>query len=179
MEWSNPTGNLFQFDCNKRNAVSLHCQDLLQNTNQNPIDFFDLFIEKDILEMIVVNTNLYANQYITERIVTEEITPGSRLNAWYDTTEDEIRLFLALLIWMGLDKKPSLKDYWSKNTLYSNEISKYMSRNRFGLLLKFIHFADNEQCPPGSRLHKIEHLLAVINDKFMKMYEPGESITID
>ncbi|KAJ8882159.1 hypothetical protein PR048_018647 [Dryococelus australis] len=57
--------------------------------------------------------------------------------------------------------------------------SKYLSRNRFELLLSFVHFAKNEDAPPDSRLHKIDNLQQLQNLKFSEMYEPGGNITIE
>lgn len=148
-------------------------------TEKTPIDFYNLFVDDEIVDVIVTHTNLYAEQEIVKKIMLEDITPGSRINAWKETDPNEIKLFFAILLWMGLDKKPSIGDYWSSSILYQNPISKFMSRNRFELLLSFIHFANNEEAPPGNRLHKIDNLLLLLNQKFSEMYEPGENITID
>nr|CAH7714455.1 unnamed protein product [Callosobruchus chinensis] len=65
--------------------------------------------------------------------------------------------FFGLIIWMGLDQKPTLRDYYSKKVLCKSELSKVsrISRNRCETLLHFLHFSDNENCPPGDRLYKI------------------------
>ncbi|CAH2003354.1 unnamed protein product [Acanthoscelides obtectus] len=177
--WSEPSCDLFNFDCNKTNAVSQHCLMLLEHTEKTPLDFYNLFLDDEIMDLIVSNTNLYATQELCKLIAREEITTGSRYNAWTDTNREEMKIFIAFLLWMGLDRKPEIRDYWKKHILYKNDVSCYISRNRFELLLGFIHFADNEMASPDNRLYKIEHLLRLLNNKFSIMFEPGEKITID
>nr|CAI5843421.1 unnamed protein product [Callosobruchus analis] len=55
---------------------------------------------------------------------------------------NESLIFIAILIWMGLDKRSSLKDYWRQTALYKNDISKNMPRNRFELLLRMFHLSN-------------------------------------
>ena len=58
---------------------------------------------------------------------------------------------------MGIVYKPTIHMYWSIDEIYSTPIfSDVMSRNRFTLIIKFLHFNDNldpqdENC---HRLHK-------------------------
>lgn len=143
----------------------------------SPLVFFFLFIDDEVMSLIVENTNLYAEQVIIKGILEE--TPSSRLNLWVDTNADEIKVFFGMLLWMGLDKKPTISDYWSRDILYISPASKYMSRNRFELLMNMIHFSDNEKCPPNNRLFKIQPLLDLLNKKFSLMYDAGQNITID
>ncbi|GLV41813.1 hypothetical protein CBL_02998 [Carabus blaptoides fortunei] len=79
--------------------------------------------------------------------------PSSRLNKWYPTDRDEVYRFLGILKWMRLDKKPSLSDYWRKSDLYLSNAAKFMSRDRFEIILRMFHFSDNELCPEGDRLY--------------------------
>lgn len=58
-------------------------------------------------------------------------------------------------MWMGLSPLPSLHGYWPKNIIYSNELHRIMPRNRFQLLLKTWHFANNEIANETDRLYKI------------------------
>ncbi|KAK9695310.1 Transposase IS4 [Popillia japonica] len=87
--------------------------------------------------------------------------------------------FLGYLLWMGLDRKPKLRDYWRTSELYWSNAAKYMSRNRFEIILRLWHFADNELCPPGDRLHKIQVLVDLLNEKFKRIIFPDENLCID
>jgi hypothetical protein len=53
---------------------------------------------------------------------------------------------------MGHDHKPSLKSYWSKEELHCIPFySNVMSRDHFLRVLKYLHFADNENPPAENR----------------------------
>lgn len=146
---------------------------------KNELAFYKLFLSDEVINMMVLQTDLYANQQIILGVTNESITKNSRLNAWVDTNANEIHMFIALVMWMGLDRKPSLKDYWRKNPLYVNNISKHMSRNRFELLLRMFYLANNEECPPNDCLHKIQSLIDILNSKFQRAMIPEENICID
>ena len=53
-----------------------------------------------------VETNRYASTYIDNN-------PSSR--AWSDTTVEELKAFVGLLILMGIVRLPRLELYWSMN----------------------------------------------------------------
>jgi len=81
---------------------------------------------------------------------------------------------------MCLDnKKPSLNDYWSSKLLYKNHMSKFMSRNRFRIILSMFHFSNNENSDKLDRLCIINPSVDLLNNKFHKMYNPDESVCID
>ena len=80
---------------------------------------------------------------------------------------------------MGLDKKPRLSDYWRKSSLYWSEAAKIMTRNRFEMLLRVWHFSDNEACPTGDRLFKIQSVVDLLNKIFKKTVSHGDKVCID
>ena len=67
------------------------------------LDYFCLLFTDDMLEMIVVQTNLYAHQSIA-------IKPDP---SWHDTTKEEMRAFIGLNMLMGIVVMPELHLYWS------------------------------------------------------------------
>ena len=54
-----------------------------------------------------------------------------------------------------------------------------MSRNRFEILLRLLHFSNNENAIPGDRLAKIKPLLDLLEAKYKKVFVPGENYVID
>ena len=54
-----------------------------------------------------------------------------------------------------------------------------MSRNRFFLLLKMLHFNDNENFEQDQRLYKIQPLLDMLTKSFKSVYSPGEKLVVD
>ncbi|KAF2902984.1 hypothetical protein ILUMI_03211, partial [Ignelater luminosus] len=87
---------------------------------------------------MVVETNHYGEQCLANN------KPKSRIKKWIATDNTEMEKFLGLLLWMGLSKMPTLRSYWRKTPLCSNDISKILSRNRFELLLATWHFSDKD-----------------------------------
>nr|CAI5841314.1 unnamed protein product [Callosobruchus analis] len=81
---------------------------------------------------------------------------------------------------MGLANLPQIRDYWSTDILYKNQlIPKVMSRNGFQLLLRFVHFADNETAYTNDRLYKIREIFNKMEQKFSQNFIPSEMIVVD
>lgn len=142
-------------------------------------EFYSLFMTNDILETLVKYTNMYAEQKIVKLICNESSTPNCRLSRWKDVTADELRVFFGIIIWMGLDGKPSFSRYWSNDPLYHNSISQKMSRNRFELILSHLHACDNEAADQTDKLYKLGTILDDLNKLFAKMLIPGSQVCID
>jgi hypothetical protein len=147
----------------------------------SPISYLYLFITNQTLDSLVLETNRYAQQFIT----SEQIKQHSRVTAWHPTAKREIKIFLGLLLLMGIIKKPTIESYWSINPLYSTPIFRVvMLRNRFQLILKFLHFNNNELEPAGNdpdrdRLFKIRPLVDSLFDSFQNVYIPDKNICVD
>nr|CAI5856406.1 unnamed protein product [Callosobruchus analis] len=54
-----------------------------------------------------------------------------------------------------------------------------MSRNRFEIILRMLHFSDNEQYPEGDRLFKVQSLVDSLNEKFKNNIMCDEHVCID
>jgi hypothetical protein len=74
-----------------------------------PMDYFILFFNAELLNNIVTETNRYTRHRITEL----QLSPWSMLSSWSDVSVPEMKLFLGLIINMGLTPLPDIKDYWS------------------------------------------------------------------
>lgn len=143
----------------------------------DPIDYFDLFLTRDIVEHIVDQTNLYAAQNL---LSDNDVGPQARAHSWNPVTVDEMLKFLALIGWMGLVKLPAIKDYWRVHKLYGIPLARtVMPRNRFELILKYIHFSDNTEADTEDRLCKIRVVLDKFIENYKKMYTPGKDICVD
>jgi len=80
--------------------------------------------------------------------------------------------------------KPQEQLYWSKNPIISTPFfSKLISRRRFLLLKKYLHFANNEEFNPDThpnpKLNKIWPIFTYLNKKFQEAYTPQRDVTID
>ena len=69
--------------------------------------------------------------------------------------------------------------YWAKSQMYGCDlIQKCMSRNKFELIVCFLHFANNIQSDGTDRLYKLKPLIYLISQNFLK-FTPGELVVID
>ena len=85
---------------------------------ENPLSFFSLLITDNMLEHIVAQTNLNAQQYID----SHDLAPHSRVRRWSKGLHDidELRRFLAIIIIMGLVRYPQIEYHWGTQWPYSN-----------------------------------------------------------
>jgi hypothetical protein len=143
--------------------------------NGQPLDYYELFLTHDIIELIVDQTNLYACQYL----LRNDTSTQSRLHAWKPVDSAEVWSFLGLIGWMGLVKLPAIRDYWRKHKLYGLPFARtVMSRNRFEMILKFVHFSDNEE-ETRDRLSKVRNVLEKFVNNYQSVYTPGMKICVD
>jgi len=93
----------------------------------SPLQYFQQFITDDMMTSVAENTNLYSTQK-TGRCVT--------------TTKKELEQVVGIYFRMGLVQMPGNRVYWENDTYYK-PVAEVMSRNRFQLLLRSVHFVDN------------------------------------
>lgn len=100
---------------------------------------------------------------------------------WIPVTPNDIRIFLGLLLWMGLCKRSSIRSYWSRDFIFQNNVSKVMSRNRFENILRYLHFADNDgtSSAASTRIHKFQQLQDLLECNFKTSYTAGKRLVID
>lgn len=151
-------------------------QDMLSLNNPTPYDVYRQFLTDEILELMVTETNRYANQKLT----IQPQSKHARVNNWIPTNVSEMKKFIGLLLYMGLVRMPKIQCYWSRNTVFYNKVcSATMSRNRFELLLRMWHFADNSIAQKGDRACKYKTLLEALLNRFQHVRNPNTVIAVD
>ena len=75
-----------------------------------------MMVTDDVYNLIVEQTNLNAQQTLMIR----PIRRSSRLKKWKNTDKAEIKNFLAIVLYMGIVKQPTIYSYWSKDPFYKN-----------------------------------------------------------
>ena len=172
--WREPDGTSirqFEFD-NSQTGIKPEFYNMY---NQTPYDFYKLFVTDNIMEHMVFQTNLYAEQVMNVRKKLK-----GHVKEWVPTTKAELEQFLGLLLWMGLAKFPRLKSYWTTNILYANKIKEIMPRDRFEKLLQMWHFSDNQDNSlSNDKLRKITALTNKLLDRYKYVLIPGSDICID
>lgn len=145
--------------------------------DKEPYDFFKIFCTEQLVSHIVKETNIYAQQ-----AKEKNKFPKSRLRTtWIDTNEEELEIFFGILLWMGLCRFPTLQNYWSKSLLYQNEVKNKLSRNRFELLLRTLHFSNNMNfdVEHADRLRKLRPLLDMLKERYHYAMVPEADVCID
>ncbi|XP_062604100.1 piggyBac transposable element-derived protein 4-like [Saccostrea cucullata] len=142
--WSD--GDRVPFPLNFEQVPGL--QNEISNTD-SPLEFFELFVDDNDYENISQETNKYANQFLNSGMPLKE---KSRFHKWIDTTGLEFKKFLALIIAMGLVCQIDVSEYWTVNPVTSTPFfPSVMSRDRFLLILAFLHLNDDANyIPRGS-----------------------------
>jgi hypothetical protein len=143
-----------------------------------PIDYFFLFANDEFCELVLRETNLYA-----EKLKQKTFSPKSRVLAWKELEKEELLVFLGLILHMGNIKLNRLKDYWLTHRLYNvPAFHNYMGRNRFMSILRCLHFNQNplpNVNQPSDRLYKIRPLLELFNKTISQLYNPKKELCID
>jgi hypothetical protein len=78
--------------------------------------------------------------------VRKRVTSHARENNWKPVTRAEIMALLGLIYAMGTVTKPSYASYWERkrNVTETPGFAEIMSRNRFQLILIYLHCSDND-----------------------------------
>ncbi|PNF23367.1 hypothetical protein B7P43_G13170 [Cryptotermes secundus] len=133
--------------------------------------------------MIVNETNRYAEDFLAhqkEKILTQK---KSRFQKWVPTTSNDVRVYLYLLMMMGIIQNPNLRMYFSrKHMLETPFLPNVMSGERFSLLTRFLHFVDHtnkEIAKRDPKLYKILPVSEYLRKKFQKVYIPGKEVSVD
>ncbi|KAE9523001.1 hypothetical protein AGLY_016632 [Aphis glycines] len=170
--WFNVTGDYQkQFVFNKNSGLKIDIPETASVWYH-----FNLFCSDDIIELIVIETNSNAEQFLSKI----RLSKASRFSKWVPTNYNEIKKLIGLLLWMGLVQMPSIESYWSTKSRYINNISgKTMPRNRFELILRFWHFSDNMKAPMDDRIYKVRGLIKRLVKNYQSVMEPGEYMAID
>lgn len=120
----------------------------------NPIDYFNLLADDSFYELIILNSNNYAVE-----ILAQSSGEQSRITSWKDITKEEFKIFLGLLFHMGTIRMNRINDYWKTNFLFNIPVfSTFMSRNRFLLILRAMHYNQNQETEQN-KLAKITPLI--------------------
>lgn len=129
--------------CGKTDEVNLE-------TTKTPLDFLRLFFNMTFITSLVNATNVYAEE-------TRKAQPENNKNKWTPVTPNCIAKFLGLTFLMGLIRKPTIKDYWSKSAeLATPFFRSIMSRDRFINILRYVHilFSCSNFLPPFRYGHR-------------------------
>ena len=143
-------------------------------------DFVDLYFTKEFWELLVTEANCFAVQFFENHELT------SYTSEWVPVTIDEMKVFIGLVMLMSIIHGPSINLYWTTDALYHMPtFSQVMNRNQFNLILKFLHF-NNDEYPTFDQnddkrdhLHKVRPLINIFHDCAKLVYLPAKNLSVD
>lgn len=106
------------------------------DSDTEPIDYFQLFFNTDVIDLICSETNHFAN--MRKQNVS---TPNSRLNKWYDLSDIELKAFIGTVINMGTMPLSRIETYFTNK--WESRVSFYrdvFSKDRFLNIFWNLHF---------------------------------------
>ena len=151
-----------------------------------PIDFFHLFFHQSDFEKMAEESNRYADTFLEKNRGT--LKQKSRFQKWTDdakTTWQEMKIFVAMLIAMGLTVQLAFSEYWTTDEVTETPFyRKLMSRDRAYLLMSFFHLADNSlyvprRQPGHNPLHKLGDFYTNLISRFSTVYVPSQHLSLD
>ena len=131
----------------------------------SPSELFRLFIDDEVLEHIQREMVLYA-----------------RLKSDVDlsVTKEEILSFLAILVVSGYCPLPSRRMFWQEEEDCRNVlVSEAMRRNRFEEILRYLHFANQEEFNKMDRYWKLRPLIRLLQKRFIQHFVPTRFLSHD
>ncbi|KAJ5562285.1 hypothetical protein N7461_001046 [Penicillium sp. DV-2018c] len=135
---------------------------------------FSLFFTDDIFEHIRGGAN-------------ESGSPGTASRgrcAWHKTTSADIKIFVGIIIYMGLNSLPRESSYWKGDSVQRRSFQPYMSLVQFQQIKRFLHISwpttrDPTQPDDERWWYKLEPLASTVERAARQYYHPGANISID
>ncbi|XP_052446673.1 uncharacterized protein LOC127988134 isoform X9 [Carassius gibelio] len=144
----------------------------------SPLQYFELFFSKSVLQTVVEHTNAYGAMHCE-----------GKKSPWENISIKDLKSFIGLLIYMGMTKCSKLSDYWKKSFIYSMPFpARIMSSNKFFNICAGLHLNDpkvleeNEKkrgTPEYDRLCKIKPLYQDMRDACRASFHPSQNISIN
>jgi hypothetical protein len=144
---------------------------ILPDYVQHPIHYFELFWGPKIWTTLVENTNAYA-QY-KEASCKENKREG---RWWKAVTLYKMRIFIALLIYIGIVSTSNICSYWDKDGLTIHRPMESMTFFRFQQIKRYFHVSP----PITTQWHmKLEPLASLLRTKFQAYVVLGQNVSFD
>ncbi|XP_042234903.1 piggyBac transposable element-derived protein 4-like [Homarus americanus] len=142
------------------------------------LDYFCAFFDGAFMDFLCTETNKFY-QYTHYNDASPDLWPHMR--RWTDVVVSELYVFFALLMLMVHVKKHVLREYWiSPDDITATPVFiKFMARDRFASILRYLHFTDNNYPVVGDQLWKIRTVFTMLKERFMKFFRPFQNVVVD
>lgn len=138
-----------------------------------------MFFDDRVFEKIAHYTNKHA--------IFVQNKKGVRDKHWYETSADEIKAFVGVLLYMGIVKLPTLKMYFQTEFVQCPLVANAFTYHRFTKIDQYLHLVDEEEIEeeksvnggkPRDFLYKCRLVLDVM-EKFKDHYNPDCELSVD
>lgn len=107
----------------------------------DPVEYFELFFDAEVCEFLTRMFIIYAK---------------SKGDFSFDISVKELKCFLAILLLSGYIDVPRWRMLWECDTeSYNPFVANAMRRNRFELIKRYAHCADNANLPKNDKFAKV------------------------
>ena len=173
IEWKDQANDNYFASNNSQGTPGVHAS----VTDIDPLCLFRLYFTDELVDLILTQTNLYAQQWLD----THQLRCRSRATKSTPITKDGFMLYFAMILYRGVVWKPSYAHYYTENAIFATPIiSKILSYNRFLLIEKFLHFVDNRTLAKNyQKIAKIKPVHDYLSQQFSLLYTPERDISID
>jgi hypothetical protein len=131
----------------------------------NPIEFFEMFLDGDVYELLRSSTekNAIAKGQVNFRITTEEV-----------------KNFIGILLLSGYNSVSRYRLYWDQSVdTHHPGVAACMTRNRFEEILRYYHACDNTQLPSNDKFAKVRPLWDMMNERWLKYFPGDKHLSVD
>ncbi|KAI4463240.1 tc5 transposase dna-binding domain [Holotrichia oblita] len=131
---------------------------------RTPLEYFQVFFDSEMIQMMVKYTNRYANQR----------------NRNGDISEDEMQCFIAVLLLSGYVVLPRKELYWETSVdTHNTMVSEAISRDRFKFIMTNLHVCDNTKLNTNDKFAKVRKLIKNINQKCIDNIPHTQAHSVD
>ena len=136
---------------------------------KTPLQVLQLILTSMVLESIVLQTKLFAQQKGID----------------FPFCVEELQAFIAVNLAMGLLRLPQIRDYWSKSEVLATPwFRSIFSRDRFLQILRYLHLNDSSNQKKYGEdgydpLYKVRPLLDHLAGVLPVYYQPTQQLSID
>lgn len=146
-----------------------------RRAGRRPLEYLWLFWNMYIINTFITATNNFAAD--SERV------------RWFPVTTEEFYIFLAMIIWFGINRLPDRAMAWAsgRNPFSNIFISTCMSRHRFNDIMSCWHWQNNFNMTDEERRQRnrangfwsVQQFIDALDESFLREHRPQQFICID